>query len=213
MQTLDHDADIATACARLAGCEPRFAAIIDAHGHPPLRRMRDGLPGVLRIVTDQLISLKAGEAIWRRIEAELSPFEPTLIARKPEASLMKLGLSGAKARCFRAVAQAAASGLLDFTALHNLPDADVLAALTALTGIGAWTADIYLLAAMGRTDAWPCGDLALQVGAQHLLNLPGRPSSRQLTVLAEAWRPHRAVAARLLWSHYRSLKCMSQTVT
>lgn len=212
MQILDCDSDIITACDRLAGIEPRFAQVIETHGHPPLRRIIDGLPGLLRIVTDQLISLKAGEAIWRRIEAELAPFDPRRIARMRQGSLMKLGLSGAKARCFIAVAKAIVADELDFARLHQLPDADALACLTAITGIGPWTADIYLLSAMGRADAWPSGDLALQVGAQHLMQLDSRPSPRQLGQLAEAWRPHRAVAARLLWSHYRGLKGLSQTV-
>ncbi len=212
MQTLDHDGQIADAVARLVRIEPRFAAVCAAHGCPPLRRMPGGLPGLLRIVTDQLISLKAGEAIWRRVEARLAPFEPARLARMRQETLMRLGLSGAKARCFKAVAGAVADGQLDFASLHQMPDAQALATLTALPGIGPWTADIYLLSAMGRADAWPAGDLALQVGAQHLLQLADRPTARQLLGLAEAWRPDRAVAARLLWSHYRGLKGLGQTV-
>lgn len=212
LQILTHDGDIASHCQRLIALEPRFAAIVSRHGPPPLRRAEGGLPGLLRIVTDQLISLKAGEAIWRRAEAELAPFDAPRIARMREASLMRLGLSGAKARCFKAAAKAVACGALDFTRLDSLPDAEVADALCAIPGIGPWTADIYLLSAMGRADAWPAGDLALQVGAQHLLSLAERPSPRALATLAENWRPHRAVAARLLWSHYRGLKGMTQAV-
>jgi DNA-3-methyladenine glycosylase II len=174
--------------------------------------MPGGLEGLLRIVTDQLISLQAGAAIWQRIEYELAPFEAPRIARKREASLMKLGLSGAKARCFKSVAQAVAKGDLDFAKLAQRSDAEVLTALTALTGIGPWTADIYLLSAMGRADAWPAGDLALQAAAHHLFELPERPAAGPLTSMAEPWRPWRSVAARLLWSHYRGLKGMSQHV-
>jgi DNA-3-methyladenine glycosylase II len=213
MQTLANDADLRAACDRLIAAEPRFARVIEVHGPPPLRRMADGLPGLLRIVTDQLISLRAGEAIWRRVEAGLAPFDARRISCMREASLMKLGLSGAKARCFRAVAKATLDGRLDFDRLYRLGDAEALAQLVAIPGIGPWTADIYLLAAMGRADAWPAGDLALQVGALHLFDLAARPGPRALAALAEAWRPHRATAARLLWSHYRGLKGMSQTVT
>lgn len=212
MRTLESDADIAKAVTELLSVEPRFAMILDRHGQPPLRRMPGGLEGLLRIVTDQLISLQAGAAIWRRIELNLAPFDPATIARKREASLMKFGLSGAKARCFRSVAAAVAKGHLDFGQLAGLSDDDVLKALTALKGVGPWTADIYLLSAMGRADAWPAGDLALQAAAQHLFGLPERPGAKPLMEIAEPWRPWRSVAARLLWSHYRGLKGMSQQV-
>ena len=212
MRTLENQADLAEAVTRLVTVEPCFAAIVASHGLPPLRRMEAGLAGLLRIITDQLISLQAGAAIWRRIEAELAPFDAANIARKREASLMRLGLSGAKARSFKAVAAAVATGQLDFDRLGQLPDAQVLEALMALHGIGPWTADIFLLSAMGRADAWPVGDLALQVAAQHLFGLAGRPGHQHMRELAEPWRPWRAVAARLLWSHYRGLRGMSQAI-
>ena len=212
MRILASETDIQTAGGSLVAIEPRFAVVVKAHGHPLLRRMETGFEGLLRINTDQLISLQAGAAIWRRVTAELAPFEPAMIARKREASLMKLGLSGAKARSFKAVAAAVASGTLNFKTLEQQPDHEVLAALTALRGIGPWTADIYLLSAMGRADAWPAGDLALQAAAHHLFDLDARPNQRRLIQLAETWRPWRSVAARLLWSHYRGLKGMSQTV-
>jgi DNA-3-methyladenine glycosylase II len=212
MRTLDYDTDIEAAVASLLKLEPHFARVTAIHGQPPLRRANSGLDGLLRIITDQLISRQAGVAIWRRIEAKLAPFEPLAISRKREASLMRLGLSAAKARSFKAVASAVADGRLDFTVLSKASDAKVLTTLTAITGIGPWTADIFLLTAMGRADAWPAGDLALQVAAQHLFGLRARPNAKELTQMAQAWRPWRSVAARLLWSHYRGLKGISQTV-
>jgi DNA-3-methyladenine glycosylase II len=212
MLTLECDEDIQAAAAALVSLEPRFASVIAVHGYPPLRRMNAGLEGLLRTITDQLISLQAGAAIWQRIEAKLAPFDAGAIARKREASLMRLGLSGAKARSFKAVAAAVVDGRLDFRVLAELSDTQVLAALMDLKGIGPWTADIYLLSAMGRTDAWPAGDLALQAAAQDLFNLGARPGQKALIQLAEPWRPLRGVAARLLWSHYRGLKGMSQAV-
>ena len=212
-QTLDSEKDLARAVDKLIRVEPRFAGVIGRHGLPPLRRSEAGLEGLLRIVTDQLISLKAGAAIWRRIDAELAPFDAETIVRKRETTLMWMGLSGAKARCFRAVAKAVVDGRLDFAVLENMPDETVLATLTALPGIGPWTADIYLLSGLGRADAWPAGDLALQAAAHDLFELNARPDQQQLRRLAEPWRPHRAIAARVLWSHYRGLKGMSQEVT
>jgi DNA-3-methyladenine glycosylase II len=177
MRVLESPADIAAATALLIAREPRFAVVVEAHGLPPLRRHAAGLEGLLRIVTDQLISLQAGAA-----------------------------------RCFRGLAKAVAEGRLDFQALESLSDDAALRTLTSHGGIGPWTADIYLLSAMGRADAFPAGDLALQVGAQHLLDLGRRPSPVELVTLAESWRPYRAVAARLLWSHYRGLRGMGQNV-
>lgn len=213
MRTFENDVDLRAAVETLLRAEPRFAAVIAAHGSPPLRRMGGGLAGLLRIVTDQMISLKAGEAIWARLERELHPFDAGTVSRKREIRLMRLGLSGAKARTFRQVAKAVASGGLDFDNLHRMPDDLAWAALTALPGIGPWTADIYLLAAMGRADAWPSGDLALQAAAQHLFGLPQRPDARALAAMAENWRPYRSAGARLLWSHYRGLRGLPQAVT
>jgi DNA-3-methyladenine glycosylase II len=213
MHTLETETHIAEGVAVLVRAEPRFQGVVDRHGLPPLRRSPGGLPGLLRIVTDQLISLKAAEAIWQRVERDLAPFDAASLARTREATLVALGLSGAKARCFRAIAKAVAARELEFEQLHGLPDDEVLARLTAITGIGRWTAMIYLLASMGRADAWPVGDLALEVSAQHLLGLAERPKGRAMVELAEQWRPHRAVAARLLWSHYRGLKGMPQAVS
>ncbi|MFN0194724.1 MAG: DNA-3-methyladenine glycosylase family protein [Aestuariivirga sp.] len=210
MKIIATEADIEEGLSWLLTVEPRFARVVETHGRPSLRREDSGLAGLLRIVTDQLISLKAGEAIWKRLEAELHPFEPERLARRREATLMRIGLSGAKARCFIACARAAAKGEIDFVHLHTLSDAEAIAALTALPGIGPWTADIYLLSNMGRADSWPAGDLALQAAAHDLLGLSARPDHKSLLQIAEPWRPWRAVAARLLWSHYRGLRGMKQ---
>ncbi len=213
MTVLDSEAQLAEAIFRLAFIEPRFGGIVARHGIPPLRRSEPGLKGLLRIVTDQLISLKAGEAIWRRIEAELHPFDAGIIGGMEHTRLMALGLSGAKARTFQALAKAVCEGHLQFDELAGVSDDDVIQRLQKNKGIGPWTADIYLLSAMGRADAWPAGDLALQAAAQDLFGLPGRPGPQDMKRLAEAWRPIRSVAARLLWSHYRGLKGMTQSVT
>ena len=213
MGILETEADIAAGVAALVSVEPRFADVVAVHGLPALRRSPAGLEGLLRIVTDQLISLKAGEAIWGRVEQALHPFDAMTISRKREATLMGLGLSGAKARCFKAVSSAFADGTLDPATLAQCSDEDVIVQLTAVTGIGRWTAMIYLLSAMGRADAWPVGDLALELAAQDLLGLAERPQGKAMAQLAEPWRPNRAVAARLLWSHYRGLRGMSQKVS
>jgi DNA-3-methyladenine glycosylase II len=190
--------------------EPRFHAAVRSHGYPRLRRMRPGLASLLRIVTDQLISLKAGEAIWARIACSIDPADARSLAVMPEQDLIRLGLSGGKARTFQATARAIMDGNIDFDALEQAPDREVLACLQSIKGIGPWTADIYLMMAMGRADAWPRGDLALQVAAQSLLGLESRPAPREMERLSAPWQPQRAAAAHLLWSHYRGIKGMKQ---
>ena len=209
---IETEAHIARAAAYLVGREPCFAKVIAVHGLPSPRRVENSLASLLKIVTEQLISLKAADAIWRRIETELHPFEPTgILVRSPE-DLQKLGLTRAKARSFLAIAAAIQNGQLNFESLNHVPDQDVLDRLMRLPGIGPWTADIYLLTALGRADACPAGDLALQIAAQDLLALQGRPTPPAFLARAENWRPWRSVAARLLWSHYRGLKGLSQQV-
>jgi DNA-3-methyladenine glycosylase II len=212
-KTIESKTDLAQGVDWLLAREPRFSRIVDVTGLPPLRRAAGGLPGLLRIVTEQMISLQAADAIWRRIERELAPLDPQAILRRRHPTLMKLGLSGAKSRTFHALARAAHSGAFDVQSLHLAPDDEVIRMLVSLPGIGPWTADIYVLSCLGRADAWPTGDLALQASAADIFGLAKRPDSRAMLSLAESWRPWRSVAARLLWAHYRSLKGLPQAVS
>ena len=211
ISVLEDDAALAAAVAALVAREPRFAIVVNRTGLPPLRRSPQGFAELLKIITEQAISLKAAAQIWNRISTALDPVTPARVEATEEGALIALGLSGAKARCFRALASAAVDGRCPVANLAGLPDDAVRAALTAVPGIGPWTAEIYLLASLGRADVWPAGDIALQEAARDLLQLAQRPKGRVMIALAEPWRPWRAVAARLLWAHYRHLKAMLQT--
>ena len=209
---IESDKDIARGAAFLVVREPGFAKVIAVHGLPSPRRVENNLQNLLKIVTEQLISLKAADAIWQRIGARLHPFEPKEILKLDQDVLRSLGLTRTKARSFQAIAEAIQSGILNFESLHHMSDRDALDKLVSLPGIGPWTADIYLLAALGRADACPAGDLALQVAAQDLFAMKERPTPKAFLTKAENWKPWRSVAARLLWSHYRGLKGLSQRV-
>ena len=174
---MNQTADIARGAEFLVEREPCFAKVIAVHGLPSPRRVENNLQNLLKIVTEQLISLKAADAIWQRIETCLHPFEPGEILKLDLDDLRNLGLTRAKARSFHAIAEAIQSGVLNFESLHHMPDQGVLEKLVALPGIGPWTADIYLLSALGRADACPAGDLALQVAAQDLFAMKDRPTS------------------------------------
>ena len=204
MQRLETESDLKAAVSQLIAVEPRFAGVVERLGLPPLRQTDPGLESLLRIVTDQLISLKAGEAIWSRLATRLGRCRPADVLDSSEAELRALGLSSAKARTFRAAALAFSQGRFDDTA--GLGEDELQRRLLEIPGVGPWTASIYLLVAVRAVDAWPAADLALQVAAQDLFGLGARPSTRQMAALAEAWRPHRSTAALLLWRHYRGLR-------
>lgn len=208
---LDHAA-LRQAVDELVLLEPRFVGVVDRHGLPPLRLAENSLESLLRIVTEQLISLAAAAAIWQRLEALLQPVSAANIRRTGFEQLRSAGLSGAKARCFLALADCHEDGRFDPVALLQADDFEARQALLKLPGIGPWTADIYLLTALGRADVFPAGDRALQLSAQQLFNLGQAPAARQLEELAGRWQPWRSVAARLLWSHYRGLRGLPQKV-
>jgi DNA-3-methyladenine glycosylase II len=195
--------EVEHAVQALCRLEPRFEAIVKLHGMPALRALPQGLEGLLMIITDQFLSLQAGAAIWLRLKARLGDCTTSGVLGCSELELVGLGLSRAKARAFHAAAQAD----LDFT---NLDTAVIANKLCLIRGVGPWTADIYLLSVLGAADAWPAGDLALRIAIADFLALPQKPEISEMALLAVNWRPWRAVAARLLWSHYRGLKGLQQ---
>ncbi|AGT09136.1 DNA-3-methyladenine glycosylase family protein [Paracoccus aminophilus] len=201
MRRIETEADLAEGSAFLAGVCPVMARIIPAVGPLPLRRRADGFPAILDAVISQQISTAAAAAIAGRMAAAGLETEAALRAASDE-DLRLVGLSRPKQKYLRGIAEAR----LDWGALRDLPDEEVIAQLTALPGIGRWTADIYLKFALGRADAFAAGDLALAEAARVLYELPARPGPKALTELATPWRPWRSVAARVLWSYYRQIK-------
>lgn len=185
--------------------------VYELAGEPPLRRREAGFEGLARIVVAQQVSVASATAIWARFETVVTPLSAERLLLTSDEDLRGAGLSRPKIRALRAVSQAVADGL-DLTRLNGVHDADVHAALTAINGIGPWTADIFLLFCLGRADAFAAGDLALQVAAQHAFALDERPDQRLLVELAERWRPWRGVAARLLWTYYRTVKAAKSGV-
>lgn len=171
-------------------------------GVPDLRDYPANFAGLAKIVVGQQVSAASASAIWSRVEAAFQPFEAQALLAASAGELAALGLSGGKIRTLRAISEAAHSGALDFRTLNRQSDDDIHATLTSLHGIGPWTADIYLLFALRRSDAFAAGDLALQLAAQRVFKLEERPSPADLIALAERWRPWRGAAARLLWADY-----------
>ncbi len=198
------EVDLDAALAALAKADPRFVSLITKAGRPPLRRRSDGFAGLAAIVVSQQLSTASANAIWGRLAAAFDPLDPEAILRARPARLARLGLSAPQIRALKEIARAVKRGDLALAALGELAAEEAHAALTAVHGIGPWTADIYLLSCLGHADAWPAGDLALQEAVRLAFKLPARPTAREMIALAERWRPWRAVAARILWSYYRT---------
>ncbi len=192
---------VAEGAAWLGAMDPAFARAMAVCDPLPLRRQDDGFAALLQAIVGQQVSVASARAIWARLEAA-GVTDPAVMAGTTEAALRGLGLSRQKARYGLALAQAG----IDFDGLRNRPDAEVVATLVAVPGIGLWTAEIYAMFALGRADVFAPGDLALQEAARMLFGLDARPTDRQLRAMAEAWSPWRSVAARILWAYYRVAK-------
>ena len=195
------DADVAEGAAWLAAREPRFAVALKRTGALPLRLRPPGFAGLVDIIVGQQVSVASARAIYARLEAA-GLTAPENVRAAGEEGLRAAGLSRPKARYVAALAE---SGF-DFDAHAMLSDNDAIAALTAMPGIGPWTAQVYVMFCLGRRDIFPAGDLALQEAARGLFDLPARPSPQALAQMAAAWAPWRSVAARLLFAYYRVLK-------
>ena len=197
------EAELEFALASLTKADARFGQALSLAGRPPLRKRAGGFAGLASIVVSQQLSTASAKAIWGRLQAAFDPFDPAAILRARTPKLARAGLSAPKIRTLKAVAKALDRGELDLTSLVDRPADEAHAALTALHGIGPWTADIYLLFCLGHADAWPAGDLALQEAARLLFKLRTRPSAKEMQPLAKPWQPWRGAAAYMLWTYYR----------
>ena len=201
MRLIVADADLAEGAAHLAAVCPVWARVLPDLGPLPLRRRADGFPALLDAVVSQQLSVASARAISGRLAAAGLDAPAPILAAGDDA-LRACGLSAQKIRYLRGIAAAG----IDYAALARAPDEAVIETLVALPGIGRWTAEIYLMFALGRADAFAPDDLALQEAARLLYGLPERPRGRALAALAEPWRPWRSVAARGLWAYYRLAK-------
>lgn len=177
--------------------------VIETHGNPPFFHRAPGFQTLIHIILEQQVSLASAKAAFERTKQKLGDdFAAADFLKLNDEELKSLGFSRQKTVYSRGLANAVASGELDLEQLEFLPDDAVKNELVKLKGIGRWTADIYLLMCLLRTDAFPVGDLGLIVGAQTVKGLPERPTAEKLEQIAETWRPFRAVATRIVWHYY-----------
>jgi DNA-3-methyladenine glycosylase II len=203
---LNTQADLDDAILALVQQDRRLQPILERTGMPALRQREPGFAGLAAIVCGQQLSTASAAAIWARISAAFDPFDHEKLRKARADRLGRLGLSAAKIKTLKNLARELAAERLNLDVLAN-EDADAAHdTLTALHGIGPWTADVYLLFCLRHGDAWPAGDLAVQEAVRIGLGLKTRPTAKQMAPLAEPWRPLRGAAAHLWWSYYRVLK-------
>lgn len=196
------DLHVQEGMAALGKLDPRFAAGLATYGHPPLRTAAEGYAALLRAIVGQQVSVYAARSIWDRVAALVNPMTPERLLTFSDEQLRACGLSNNKVKFARSLALDTAEKRIVFEALPELDDDAVIAMLTQAKGIGRWTAEIYMMFALGRPDVMPGNDIGINVAAQHFFGLRRRPDPKKMLKLAEAWRPWRTVAALFLW-HYR----------
>ncbi len=198
---------IAAARLALTELDPRLAR---AHADTPVfawRTRAGGYEGLLRMIVDQQVSTAAAAAIWFRLVDGLDgEITPARVLATDIEDLRGLGLSIQKARYSHEIARAHVEGRIDFDHLERLGDAEATAALVAIKGVGRWTAETFLMFCEGRADVFPGGDIALQEAIRWADGLDARPTEKAVYARAEIWRPHRSVAAHLLWGWYGAVR-------
>ena len=201
IQTIETPQELSENISALIAIEPKFAAIYEPVGLPDLRHNAGGFEQLMRAMVGQQLSVAAAASIWKRlVDAALTT--PYKIGEATDEALKAQGLSKQKTRYIRSLVD----HNIDFAALENMPNEDAIKTLTAVTGIGRWTAEMYLLFSLKRADVLAVDDLAIKVAAMELLGLAERPTPKQLNNLTQHWSPYRSAASLLLWSYYGLLR-------
>lgn len=194
--TYDH------ALSELVAHHSDLAGAVMRWGKPPFWTHAPGFPGLVLAVLSQQVSLESAQAAFTRLENRIGSVEPEEFLTLDDGTLKSIGFSRQKASYVRGMAREILGGELALETLESMGDDQVRKRLMEVRGIGAWTADTYLLFALRRADAWPSGDLALAKAIQELGGLDAMPGWDEVDRIAERWKPWRAVAARILWHAY-----------
>ncbi len=189
----------------LAGRDRHIAVALDQVGYPEERRRGEpSFEHFMRIIAGQQLSVKAAATIFGRLEKALEgQFRPQRVLDMSDGELRALGLSRQKIGYARGLSEAVLDGTLDPAAMAELPDDEVIEQITRLKGFGRWSAEMFLLFALGRPDVWPSDDLGIQAGLHRLKNMRARPDRKRTEAVARPWRPYRGAAAIFVW-HYHS---------
>ena len=200
------DAHIAKALKAGAELDGRVATALEGIGLPAARKRTHGFESLAKIVVGQQVSTRAAEAITLRLVESLNgQLEPEMLLSRDDEALRAAGLSRQKVSYLRSLATAVVEGELPLEKMPKMSDEEVLQRITAIRGFGTWSAQMYLMFSLGRTDVWPSGDLAVRVGFGRLLGLTERPTPKQTDQLASPFTPYRSALALLCWHYYSSV--------
>jgi DNA-3-methyladenine glycosylase II len=183
-----------------------LAKIIANYGYPPQWQREPGFPTLVRIILEQQVSYASAQATFQRLNGAVDHLCPTSFLALSDLELKTIGFSRQKTNYGRILAQSVIDHTLDLTSLEKLPDLEIRKKLTVIKGIGNWTVDIYLMMALQRQDVFPSKDLAVAIAVQEIKDLPTRPPAAELETIAEAWKPYRAIATKILWHYYLNRK-------
>jgi DNA-3-methyladenine glycosylase II len=181
-----------------------LARLLDRFGAPEddARPRGDHYAALVRSIVGQQLSVRAARAIHARLLEQFDGHPPTpeqILGRDPDELRAAVGLSRAKIAFLRSLAEHVVEGSLELDRIAELPDAEVITELTAVKGIGEWSAHMFLMFQLGRPDVLAVGDLGIRRAVERAYGLRDLPSAAELTALAEPWRPHRTAACELLW--------------
>lgn len=193
---------LSLAVRELAAGDRDLGGVVERFGLPPLWDRPAGFATLAHIILEQQVSLSSARAAFDRLRGAADPLTPAAFLELSDAQLLAIGFSRQKARYVRDMARAVSSGSFDFDGLAGLSDDHAYSALVALSGVGPWTASIYLMEVLLRPDVWPAGDIALATAVGEIKRLPHRPDQDEMRAIAEPWRPWRSVAARIFWHDY-----------
>ena len=188
-------------CEQLINHTPKFKQVLDLHGFPTIRKRSGGFKALLKTIISQQLSVAAASNIWERVESQ-GFANLKAIKSADEAVLRSLGLSRQKVQYVKSLAF---SGI-KFHNFEGSDDEEIISLLTSVKGIGLWSAEIYLMFSMMRSDIFPAGDLALQISASHLFENNEKLSEKELRKKSQSWSPNRSAAALMLWDYYTSVK-------
>lgn len=205
IKTVDEN-NLVAACRQLSARDKNLAFIFNTYGAPPMWARQPTFATLVHIILEQQVSVASALSAFNKLREKLGAITPEGVLSLTDAELKAAYFSRQKTVYARELAKAFADGKIDLESFKNLPDAQIKTELKRVKGIGDWTADIFLLMAMRRADVMPRGDLALHVAWQRLSKSERRPGSDEFLLIAERWKPLRAVAARLLWHFYLSAR-------
>jgi DNA-3-methyladenine glycosylase II len=193
---------LAAAAKQLARRDEHLRLVLKTLGPPPLWARPPGFSTLVKIILEQQVSLASAASLFARLKKNVVPFQPARMIELGELHLKSLGLTRQKTAYCLHLAESLTDKRLRLAQLSRMSDDEVRAALMTIKGLGSWSADVYLLMVLRRPDVFPATDLALVTSVTSLKQLPARPTTDEFLVMAEAWRPYRAVAARMLWQYY-----------